>query len=166
MRRRNAHSLRPATWQAPLIVLIAAVAALTVNALRSQGRLPLTSARPPAAGDDLRISLDQARELFRRGTAIFVDARPRRDYLQGHIRGALSLPWQEVDERIADVADRLTDERVIITYCDGERCTLSHHLARYLVDMGYPRVRVLANGWTRWRQSGLPVARGAGEARE
>ncbi len=152
-----------ARWQVPLILLISVVTALSVNALRKEGRLALTGGPPPPASDELRISMDRAQELFRQGAAVFLDARPRRDYLRGHIRGALSLPWQEVDDRIADVAERLTDDRVIITYCDGQQCTLSHHLARYLKDMGFSRVRVLPNGWTRWRQSGLPVAQGTGE---
>ncbi len=151
-----------AMWQVPVILLIAAVMAVAVNRLRPDGRLPLMVGRPPAAtagqndaGDS--ISLDQARKLFQQGAALFLDARSREDYLRGHIRGALSLPWQEVDDRIAAVGDLLDEDKVIITYCDGASCTLSHHLARYLKDMGFARVRVLKNGWSLWRQNGLPV---------
>ncbi len=165
MQSRNVHIWRTAMWQVPAILLIATVVAVAVNQLRPDERLPLLATHRPAAtaqtpDEEERISLQQARQLFAQDGAIFLDARPRDDYLRGHIRGALSLPWMEVDERIADIADRLSADKIIITYCDGERCTLSHHLARYLKDMGFGRVRVLTNGWSLWRQNGLPVENG------
>ena len=162
MQPRIANSWIAAMWQVPIILLIATVMAVAANRLRPDGRLPLMTSRPPAAttaqndGGD-QISLDQARKLFEQKAALFLDARSREDYLRGHIRGALSLPWQEVDDRMAAVASRLEGDKIIITYCDGANCTLSHHLARYLKDMGFTRVRVLKNGWSRWRQNSLPV---------
>lgn len=162
MQPRTANSWIAAMWQVPIILLIAAVMAVAVNRLRPDGRLPLMASRPPAStaaqndGGD-QISLDQARELFEQKAALFLDARSREDYLRGHIRGALSLPWQEADDRIAEIANRLDENKIVITYCDGDRCTLSHHLASYLKDMGFPRVQVLKNGWSLWRQNGLPV---------
>lgn len=149
-------------WQVPAILLIAAVVAVAVNRLRPDNTLPLMATRPLAAAvqsEDQadQISITQARELFEQNAALFLDARSRDDYLQGHIRGALSLPWQEVDERFADISDELSEDSVIITYCDGERCLLSHHLARYLKDMGFSHVRVVKNGWSLWRQNSLPV---------
>ena len=46
---------------------------------------------------------------------------------------------------------------MIIAYCDGEHCDLSHELALFLKEMGFENARVLVNGWTVWQQAGLRV---------
>jgi 3-mercaptopyruvate sulfurtransferase SseA len=62
--------------------------------------------------------------------------------------------------------DKIPDHAWIVTYCDGETCSLSEDLARELVSMGYEKVRVLSNGWTRWREAGLPIHRELQSKRE
>jgi rhodanese-related sulfurtransferase len=56
-----------------------------------------------------------------------------------------------------EVTGDLEFETVIISYCDGETCNLSHDLALFLKDAGFLNVRVLVNGWTVWRESHFPV---------
>ena len=103
------------------------------------------------------ISLELATEQFESGSALFLDARPESQYLEGHIQGALNLPWQSVDHYFMEMADRIVGSETIITYCDGESWDLSHELALFLKEMEYANVRVLVNGWTVWQQAGLPV---------
>ena len=55
------------------------------------------------------------------------------------------------------MADRIDGSEMIITYCDGESCDLSHELALFLKEMGYDNVRILVNGWTVWQHAGLPA---------
>jgi rhodanese-related sulfurtransferase len=153
-------------WQVPLMIVLAGLVALGVNRWRPDG-IPLrgdwsTAARfGGAAGDSLTIALDQASALFQQDAAVFLDARPEMQYSEGHIRGALNLPWREVDRYFLELAERLAAAPTIITYCDGENCDLSHELALFLKEMGYENVRVLVNGWTLWQQAGLPVSAGA-----
>jgi rhodanese-related sulfurtransferase len=59
-----------------------------------------------------------------------------------------------------ELIDRLNDAPMIITYCDGEHCDLSVELALYLKKMAFENVRVLVNGWTVWKQAGLPTESG------
>jgi rhodanese-related sulfurtransferase len=157
--------LKQTLWQIPAIIALAGLLAVSVNHFRSDG-IPLVGnwsaeARfSDAAGESLVISLQEAGQLFERNEAVFVDARPRSQYVEGHIRGALSLPWQEVDRHFGEAVGRLEERGAIITYCDGESCDLSHELALFLKEMGFKDVRVLVNGWTVWRQAGLPTAEG------
>ena len=51
----------------------------------------------------------------------------------------------------------VSEERAVITYCDGETCELSMELAVFLRNAGYKNVKVLSNGWSVWKQDGLPV---------
>lgn len=157
-----------AVLQAALILVLAIILGLGTNLLRSE-RLPLVAdrfgERPVLAkeGEGVLISVDEAMKLYESGKALFVDARDRASFLKGHIQGAVNVPWQNGDEAM----DRLLEifpgpETIIVTYCDGEGCTLSTLLARRLLDMGLPHVRVLPNGWTTWKGRGLPVSQGEG----
>ncbi|MFZ0135107.1 MAG: rhodanese-like domain-containing protein [Desulfobacterales bacterium] len=154
--------LKQAAWQVPLLVITACVIGIAVNNFRSDGITFVgdwsEQARyADAAGESLVISLDEAAGLFERKAVLFLDARPQNQYAKGHVRGALNLPWQEVDRYFMELTDRLEGASAIITYCDGESCDLSHELALFLQEMGFENVRVLVNGWTVWQQAGLPT---------
>ena len=154
-----------AAWQFPLLVVTACAIGLAVNNLRPDGLAPVgdwsrQAHVADASGENLAIRLDAAADLFKRQAALFLDARSQSNYAQGHIRGALSLPWQEADRHFMGMIDRLGDASMIIIYCDGERCDLSLELALYLKKMDFDNVRVLVNGWTLWQQAGLPTESG------
>jgi rhodanese-related sulfurtransferase len=154
--------LKQARWQVPALVVLAFLIALGTNQWRSDG-IALVGAWSAAArfseaaGESLVIGLEEAQRLFQQNAALFVDARPPGQYAEGHIRGALNLPWQEVDRYFMQTAERLEVAAMIITYCDGESCDLSHELALFLKEMGFENVRVLVNGWSVWQQAGLPL---------
>ena len=155
---------KQAVWQVSLLVITACVIGIAINTLRPDG-LALVgdwseqTRFADAAGDSMVIGLDEAADLFERQAVLFVDARPQSQYAEGHIQGALSLPWQEADRYFMELAERLDGTSTIITYCDGESCDLSHELAIFLKEMGFENVRVLVNGWTVWQQAGLPADR-------
>jgi rhodanese-related sulfurtransferase len=154
-----------AAWQIPVLVILSTVAALAVNAVRTD-RLPLIGDFSPSArmttatGERMDISIEEAEKLFFTHAAVFIDARSVEDYAQGHIRDARSLPWQDVDLKFMTVTADLELTTPIVTYCDGETCELSHDLALFLRDAGFTNARVLVNGWTVWQQAGLPVESG------
>jgi rhodanese-related sulfurtransferase len=155
-----------AVWQTAALVVLSAVVALAVNALRTD-RLPLigdfsVAARvTTATGERMDISLEEAEKLFFTHAAVFVDARPVEDYARGRIEGARSLPWQNVDIDFINVTSDIALDTPIVTYCDGETCELSHDLALFLRDAGFHNAQVLVNGWTLWQQAGLPTESGS-----
>ncbi|MCF8026313.1 MAG: rhodanese-like domain-containing protein [Desulfobacteraceae bacterium] len=148
--------------QAGGIILMACLLAVCTNLLRDNG-LQLVgdwsadSRFADNSGESLVIDLTAASRMYTEDKAVFVDARPASQYDQGHIKGAVSLPWQDANERFMEVAPQLEGEKTIICYCDGESCELSHELALFLSDMGFKNVRVLVNGWTKWHSAGLPT---------
>jgi rhodanese-related sulfurtransferase len=91
---------------------------------------------------------------------VFLDARSPMLYDEGHIQGALNLPWEELDARFVETLRDFPVETTFITYCDGEGCSLSRELAMAMLERGYNEVRVLVNGWTLWQNKGLPVDKG------
>jgi rhodanese-related sulfurtransferase len=159
---RNKRLIFSALRQVTVIILLSFGLGLLMNQVRSNS-LPLLADWSPEArltansGESIVISLEEAKALCSDKDAVFLDARSPEDYAQGHIRCALNVPWQAFDEYVDRVWDKIPDTTWIVTYCDGEHCSLSEDLAKELSSMGYKKVKVLLNGWTRWLEAGLPV---------
>jgi rhodanese-related sulfurtransferase/DNA-binding transcriptional ArsR family regulator len=85
------------------------------------------------------------------GQAAVLDVRPSREYAAGHIPGAVSIPLDELAERLAELP-----AVEIVAYCRGEYCVLSYDAVRLLTAHGRRAVR-LADGMLEWRLADLPV---------
>jgi len=103
--------------------------------------------------DDVRM----VRKIFDSKTALFVDARPRESYEEGHIPGAVLLAVGGFDAQIDSFADKHSPEQPIVTYCSGRTCEDSHNLARLLLEAGFVNVRVFSDGLPGWEAKGYPV---------
>jgi rhodanese-related sulfurtransferase len=110
------------------------------------------------------VSLAQVQELYqdpRRELelVIFVDARNRRYYEEGHIPGALHLDHFYPDQSLAEVLPVAMTAEVVVVYCNGGDCEDSEFVAVFLQEAGVPsdRLRVYLGGMSEWRDQGLPV---------
>jgi len=77
---------------------------------------------------------------------MIIDARPKRPkYDKGHIPMAVSIPDSQF-EKMQDLlpADK---EALLIFYCGGLKCKLSHKSARKAEALGYTNVKVFAEGY-------------------
>ncbi|MFR9807162.1 ArsR/SmtB family transcription factor [Pseudonocardia sp. RS010] len=98
--------------------------------------------------------IDRA-ELLRRvadGRAVVLDVRPGPEYAAGHIPGALSIPIDELADRL----DEIPVDQEIVAYCRGALCVFAHDAVRLLHRHGRHAVR-LSEGFLEWRVSGQPV---------
>jgi rhodanese-related sulfurtransferase len=154
-------------WKTPFgqtlaLVLSGALLGFLANQVRSDS-IPLPGDWSPEArialkfGKNILIPLDEAKDRFFTGSAVFVDARPRELFEAGHIQGARNLPIAQFDQLAEEVFTEFQEDTLFITYCDGEDCDLSGHLALKLKQIGYENVRVLHNGWSAWKSHHLPV---------
>ncbi len=142
-----------------ILVLLGAGLGLAANQVSPRG-LPLITPPKQTPKAESFIALSQAKQLWHSGTAFFLDAREPADYAAGHIGNALNLPAQSFAQHFGEVAPMLTRESPLVLYCDGPECELSHRLRESLRQLGYTNTHLLFNGWTAWRQAGLPTARG------
>ncbi|MCP4498433.1 MAG: hypothetical protein GY822_00500 [Deltaproteobacteria bacterium] len=55
------------------------------------------------------------------GDVVLVDVLPEHEYAEGHLPGALSIPIEELQARLAE----LPDDKEVIAYCRGPFCTFS-----------------------------------------
>ncbi|MFN8498421.1 MAG: rhodanese-like domain-containing protein [Anaerolineae bacterium] len=60
-----------------------------------------------------RINLDDAKQKLTDPNVLFVDARSAQEFAQGHIKGAVSVPVNEVDKYLS----RLPQDKELIVYC-------------------------------------------------
>ena len=60
-----------------------------------------------------RVDLSDAKRAFDDGSAVFVDVRGQTFYQNGHIPGALSIPLNQMEDRL----EELNQDDWIILYC-------------------------------------------------
>lgn len=144
------------------IVLLGVGLGLVGNLISPRG-LPLVTPPKRIPKPEEFISLEKAKELWSSGTALFLDAREPADYAAGHIGTALNLPALSFERHFGDVAPLITPASPLVLYCDGQECDQSHRLAESLRRLGYTNSLILSNGWTVWRQAGLPTKQGGKE---
>lgn len=95
---------------------------------------------------ELRVRLDQ-------GGVLLLDVRPEVEYRAGHILGALSVPIDELAERL----DSLPEGDVVVAYCRGPYCVYADEAVALLNTRGFVAQR-LAQGFPEWQAAGLPVS--------
>jgi rhodanese-related sulfurtransferase len=163
-----------------LIVILAAVFGLLINTVRNSAGLkglPLDTPWPEnremvelekplsytpcdsttIPNCDSLVSLERAYGMFLAGSAIFIDTREEEEYDEGHIAGAINLPFEFWDDYWEYVEPELDPEMEIIAYCGGFDCELSLFAARELKNLGYEKSYTFFGGWPQWVEAGLPA---------
>jgi rhodanese-related sulfurtransferase/DNA-binding transcriptional ArsR family regulator len=102
------------------------------------------------------VTRDDLLERVRAGQAVVLDVRPAEEYAHGHIPGAVSIPLDQVADRLVE----LPDDAQVVAYCRGAYCVLAHDAVRLLHARGRRAAR-LVDGMLEWRLAGLPVESGA-----
>jgi rhodanese-related sulfurtransferase len=140
-----------------LLVAAGVVLGLARNALSAQP-LPLTGAAP-AKVSYLETS-DEVLRAQRLQNAVLIDSRLTADYQSNHIRGALSVPYDNRRQSLATLVEKIPSSRLIIVYCDVG-CDSALRLASWLQGQGWRRTAVFRGGMSEWLQLRLPTSRGA-----
>jgi len=99
------------------------------------------------------VKVEELRGRLQNGDIILLDVRPEVEYENGHLPGALSLPLEEVEQKLAS----LPDEKTIVAYCRGPYCVMADDALAVLAANGR-RVARLEEGVLEWRQAGHAVS--------
>ena len=104
------------------------------------------------------VSTEQVRRILGDGSATVLDARPRSEYVAGHIPGARNLD-APADEAVAAVERLVSGDRgkPLVVYCNGPFCQQSRRLSDQLVAAGFTNVRRYQLGMPIWRGLGGPT---------
>jgi rhodanese-related sulfurtransferase len=101
---------------------------------------------------DEPVQMPELVRLMEEGTVVVIDARPEREYLAGHIAGAVSAPVDELEASL----HVLPGDQEVVAYSRGPYCGYSDQAVAALRASGF-RARRLAVGFPDWRAAGLPV---------
>jgi rhodanese-related sulfurtransferase len=145
---------------AAVLVLSASVGFIT-NAVRDD-RLPLIMPFPPTyqcpsfEQPGLPLDVKEAMKLFGKPGTVFVDARKRDAFEEGHIEGARHIPYSFVEPLSKETLDALRDYKSIIVYCNREDSEASKLMAGELAQAGLKEAAYLEKGFAGWIKAGGP----------
>jgi rhodanese-related sulfurtransferase len=93
----------------------------------------------------------------------FVDTRKREHYAEGHVKGAVSLPANDKEERFPLVQPLLPEDNRLVLYCYGPECEDAERVAEFLVQLGYNKMMIMSPGFPQWKKAGYPMETTSGE---
>ncbi len=152
-----------------ILLIFAVVAAFAVNFFSPKGIALIgewetglgvitAKAKDKVVDHELEIQdVRVAKEIFDNKHAVFVDARAYEDFIDGHIKGAVSLPINQFEDRIAQFKRDYPFTTYIVAYCSGRECDDSHELTQFLFEEGFTNISVYIDGYPAWEKEGYPI---------
>ncbi|SNT11566.1 transcriptional regulator, ArsR family [Bacillus sp. OK838] len=92
------------------------------------------------------VSLSELKERMDKGEAILLDVRPLEEYEEAHIPGAVSMPIEELSEKLSTLPINCD----VIAYCRGCYCLMSVEAVELLRSKGFNAFR-LEEGVHDWK---------------
>ncbi|MCE4613261.1 MAG: rhodanese-like domain-containing protein [Desulfurococcales archaeon] len=103
-------------------------------------------------GSYREIGVEEARDLAEKG-ALIIDVRSPDSYNKEHIKGAISIPLEDLDKRINEIPR----DRPVVVYCGSRECKASYYASRKLAAAGYDNIYRFVDGLKGWKEAGLPT---------
>lgn len=98
------------------------------------------------------VTIDGLLQKLESGKVTILDVRPQTEFNKGHIANAVSIPIDELKERMSELPKRTE----IIAYCRGPFCVYADEAVALLCKAGYKATR-LEEGFPDWKIQELPV---------
>lgn len=112
-------------------------------------------------------SAEEAKKLFDKKTALFVDTRNVVNFGKGHVPSAQAMPYKGSSDDAANF-DASKDQfdlsklpankdQPLVFYSDGPTGWKSYKAAVLAVKAGHKSVHYMRGGWAEWSSKGLPA---------
>ena len=109
----------------------------------------------PRAGEQV-LTRDELAAYAEDGRLTVIDVRPADEYRAGHLPGAVSVPLEQLEQRIPE----LPADGELVAYCRGAYCVMAYEALDILRAHGL-NARRLEDGMLEWRLAGLEVESGS-----
>jgi len=84
---------------------------------------------------------------------LILDVRSPEEFAEGHISGAINIPYTELEDRVSELGVELDDE--VVVYCrSGRRAGIAESA---LAELGYTNLRDLEGHINKWSEVGYPL---------
>ena len=115
------------------------------------------------AGAKLVVAEDVMKAMA--GGAMVIDTRVAAEYADGHIKGAVNVPYREKSAKSVDF-DASQDQfdlaklpadkaKAVVMYCNGPECWKSFKASTVAIKAGYTNVHWYRMGFPDWKSKGL-----------
>jgi rhodanese-related sulfurtransferase len=138
----------------------ALVVGLLLSGVAQAGDTPAT-----LAGTKLVAANDVAK--LEASGAVVVDARVASEYAEGHIKGAVNVPYREKSAKVVNFdasqdsfnVSKLPADKAasIVVYCNGPECWISFKASTAAIKAGYTNIHWYRDGFPDWKSKGNPV---------
>ncbi len=98
------------------------------------------------------ISMKELQSKIKKDEITIIDVRPKEEYINGHLPGAVSVPMSELKSKIKN----LPAGKEIIAYCRGKYCVMAPEAAKILTGKGF-KTTILQDDVNSWRFAGLKI---------
>ncbi len=99
------------------------------------------------------IGFDELKARLRAESVILLDVRPAEEYAAGHIAGAISIPYDDLEDRLREIPR----DKEVVAYCRGPYCVFADQAVSALARKRR-KARRLDGGFPEWKSAGLPVS--------
>jgi rhodanese-related sulfurtransferase len=160
-----------------IIMGVATLAGIAHNSMRSKpmALIPRVQAGPAGAANSTTsglaaadshssssalseglISIEKIKQAMSDPAIIIIDARAETAFNDGHISGAINVPYDRFTEYYDFLLASVPMDATVICYCWSPTCDFSDQLAQELRFMGYTNVLICREGWDAWQEAGYP----------
>jgi predicted sulfurtransferase len=108
--------MRFPSYAAALLIVAAFLLSACNSAEQKKTVAAETNKTPPQTSRDdgvRRVTVQELQDLLAKNGAVVIDVRNQAAYDQGHIKGAKLIPFNEIQNRTAE----LPKDKLIVTYC-------------------------------------------------
>ena len=99
-----------------------------------------------------KVTSEELRARLKKGEVTLLDVRPAQEYQSGHLPGAISIPLDELPNRM----NKLPKKQQIVTYCRGPYCIYADQALELLIERGFNAAR-LEEGVAEWQEAGYTI---------
>ena len=96
-----------------------------------------------------RMGLETAKQWHEKGV-LFVDARQKRDFEAGHVKGAINIPVDANDTLRRNAVRDVSPGDPMVVYCQSVNCSFADIVAGKLRLDGFFNAAILPGGWMEW----------------
>jgi rhodanese-related sulfurtransferase len=127
----------------------------------------LAAALTPESLPGVTVVTAEKAKAMMEGGVLMVDTRVANEYVEQHIKGAVSVPYKEKSAKSVnfdasqdsfDLSKLPADKHTpVIFYCNAGECWKSYKSSVVAVKAGYMKIHWLRGGIPEWKAKGFPV---------
>lgn len=143
-----------------LITVLGAAVGVGVNAIRPTGLPWVYVPKTELLIAGVKVPLVDEKEAARfvdDPETVFVDTRREEDYRERHVKSAIFLPEDDIEERFITAQGLMPEDSRIILYCYGPECDMAEKVAGFLAQNGYKNMMIMTAGFRAWEKAGYAV---------